>query len=215
MAVSVLSGGFNNTLIWGVQVNSGATGYDIITMASGLPVIVPTPTAALAEIAMNAILESNVARQEDGTCEITLTQNNDDEALQSFLEHFALPSSDSTGTVTEYTYEDGLKGGGDNATGRYVLIMNIGAVPAGATNTSKRKVTIAIGSISPTSGSYVQKSGETSNPTFVFKSIKSAYAYDLTPAMFPATAFKTVVGNTTLPKGSGAITKFLTKNQVV
>lgn len=215
MAMSVLSGGGNNALFWGIRANTGGTAYEIITMGSGSEVVVPSPTAALAEFVMNATLETKVDRDESGTIKVTLTQNGDTPELQTFLNNFAIPSSDSTGAVAEYTYEDGVTGGGTNATGRYVLAMIVGSVPANATNTSKRKVTIAIGSLAPTSGSFTQKSGETSNPTFEFNSIKALFSYDVVPAMFPTAYFQTPSENITIAKGDGGKITFMTKNQVV
>lgn len=146
---------------------AGRTDFYGVTETAGAYTVAASPTFSLTEIK-----ESKFDRQEDGTLKASFTQMEDSEALETFLETYAIPPADSTGQLAETYLENGDKRGGGSATGKMVL-----AVSYGATNdetTKKRKVTFAYGSISSTSGSWNQKYNESTDPSFEFVGAKNS-----------------------------------------
>ena len=156
MANKYLVGGAGLSEFYDVTYDSGTGAY----------VVGAAPVFSLTEI-----METKVDRQEDGTVKITYTQLEDSEALETFLNTYALPPADSTGQLEEKNLENGVKRGGGSATGKNVLVVTYGAANDEATK--KRKVTFAFGSIASTSGSWTQKYNESTDPTFDFVGAKN------------------------------------------
>lgn len=145
---------------------AGLTEFYEVTETAGAYTVAATPSFSLTEIK-----ESKFDRQEDGTLKASFTQMEDSEALETFLNAFALPPADSTGTLAPVNLENGAKRGGGSATGKMVLAVSYGATNDEATK--KRKVTFAFGSIAATSGSWSQKYNESTDPSFEFVGSKN------------------------------------------
>ena len=108
------------------------------------------------------IEQTQMARQDTGEWNGTLTQLQDDPLIYAFLQTYA-PVTESTGG-SEVTLEDGTKIGGTTATSTDLLMLSYG--PLINDGAEKRKLWAGIVKVAMTSGSYNQQHGEFSKPSF-------------------------------------------------
>lgn len=107
----------------------------------------------------------NITYTEEGTITSTITNLEDSEALETFLETYAHTGVvASTDDATTHTLEDGTVIGGSSAgiTGTPLLMVASGGLN---TSTDKRKVTCAVVTVNVTSGGWETSASEYNQPT--------------------------------------------------
>ena len=146
--------------------------------------------------------QTQIAFAADG---VTITPANEEDSseLTAFIEA-ALPPGTSTVAETARVRENGTSVGGGGATGGTQYILAVAGPVENKTGTN-RKIWAGVVTLDPASGSWLQKAGEPTAPTLVFKSVTPTTAHTLGFAKIDAI---TAVDGTTLlyEMGSGDVT---------
>ena len=209
----MIGGGNSLTDLFRVKVNTGGTDYEILQGLTGNTVATARANKALSLIELE---DTKPSFQEDGTVQISFDQHQDDQDLLDFLDAVNPPIVGASGGIAEKTLENGVKiGGGSSSSDSLVLLISYGAYSADGT---KLKVLVSLGHVKRTSGSYSQKYGDSSKPSFEFVGIKAQFDLEIAAGIFhsgagglvDATAIATELPK--LAKDAGFARKFCTKH---
>lgn len=188
-----------------IQLNTAGTAYEIL---DGSDVAVSAPTNSDKAYRNTLIGSSKPTFQEDGTVKVSWDQYDGGEDFNTFLNRFAVPATSAGSTLPDVELETGVTETGASATSKLVmLIMYLHQEKlSGAT---KRLALVAVGTISPTSGSFSTSGKDYSKPTMEFTSIKVKVACTVDKDLFD-TSVVTVGADKTIASGKGFLREFLT-----
>jgi hypothetical protein len=168
-----------------------------------------TAAAALTDRAfsLDLIEEAPPQYQDTGAINVTFNQFADDKALNDFLNAVAKPKATGSSRPERFT-QSGVKHGGSGSSD-YVLMVYYG----GADDTDGIKVTVAIGKLSPASGSHSDKYNEWTNPVVEFVGAVAPAELVIPAALFDSTIVDATNVATKIPKileGEGFVREFVT-----
>lgn len=168
--------------------------------------IATNPSTTHIATALQYIASTKLAFQDDGTLQVTFDQYEADEELFQFLDTVAKPTSG--GGLQEITLEDGTKIGGASAAGDPVLMVSYLHYDD-IQSPTKVFVLAAIGTISPTSGSFETSSDNLTKPSIEFRSTKARAAFTISAAMLQSGIVTT--SDQLIPATAAYIRKYLPK----
>lgn len=152
-----------------------------LTINDGLVFAEPVVAAAAnadKAFTLTEIVSSSPALQEDGTVKFTFEQYEDSEEMDDLLATVATPPPSATGALPPYKLENGTERSTASVNNNLVLIAYYGA-----NNGTKTKIWFAVGTISPTSGSYSTKADDWNKPSFEFVGTKISKSLTIASAL--------------------------------
>lgn len=188
-----------------IQKNTGGTDYEILDVSD---VAVSAPTNSDKAYRNTLIGSTKPAFQEDGTVKLSWNNYDGGEDFNTFINRFAVPASTAGATLPDVQLETGVLETGASATSKLVLMIAY-LHQEKLTSATKRYALVAIGTVSPTSGSFETSGTDYSKPTLEFTSIKAAVACTVDKDLFD-TAVVTVASNKSIALGKGFLREFLT-----
>lgn len=156
-----------------------------LTINDGLTFADPVAAAAAnadKAFTLSEIVGTSPAYQEDGTVKVTFDQYEDSEEMDALLDTVATPPPSATGALPTYKLENGTPRSTASANNNLVLLAYYGA-NSGAVNGNKTKMLLAVGTISPTSGSTSSKADDWNKPTFEFVGTKISKSLTIASAL--------------------------------
>lgn len=144
---------------------SGGRALYVFTATNGT-----TPTVGASAVYSNTDqIDTDVAFDDQGNATITVNQVQDDEALNTFIETYARPTSGSAGTPEDINWEDGSTtlGAASSGTLLYVIVKG-GLVTGTGTSVGKRMGFHMFGVAQKSSGSWNQSGNVYNKPTLSF-----------------------------------------------
>ncbi len=205
MANQKVAYGKNLVEFFAIQLNSGGTAYEILDSADAA---VATPTNSDKAYKNTLLVSSKPAFQEDGTVKMSFTNLDGGEDIVTFLNRFAVPASAASSSLPDLTFEDGVLDSGASSSSKLVLMISY-LHQEKLTSATKRLAVVAIGSISPTSGSFETSGTDYSKMSLEFSSIKAKVACLVDKDIFNTTVV-TVGADKTIAAGKGFLREFLT-----
>lgn len=139
--------------------------------------------------------------QDDGTVKISFENYEDTEGLNDFLNAYAVPAVTASGAKPDYKLENGTLRTQASVSGKQVLAIYYGSQTGSEAGTAgaKTKMCIAVGSLSPTSGSYSSKADDWNKPKLEFVGTKVprdiAIAAGLFDSNIVTTSLQTIAAN--------------------
>ena len=156
-----------------------------------------TVGAAPVHSLLTLVKNTSVQFQDNGGLVVDWTQYEDSEALDQFLDNYAVAQADAA-DVDSFVNEVGDVIEGDSlaaSSGQLLLANHYGAAKAG-----KRKGWATLCSLSKSSGSYGTEGKKMSQPTIKITAVKTLYACTLVMAKFEATLV-TAAADVVIPSG--------------
>lgn len=144
---------------------SGGRALYVFTATNGT-----TPTVGASAVYSNTDqIDTDVAFDDQGNATITVNQVQDDEALNTFIEGYARPTSGSAGTPEDINWEDGSTtlGAASSGTLLYVIVKG-GLVTGTGSSVGKRMGFHMFGVAQKSSGSWNQSGNVYNKPTLSF-----------------------------------------------
>lgn len=129
-----------------------------------------TPTVGATPVYSNTDqIDTDVTFGDDGVATITVNQVQDDEALNTFIESYARPTTGSAGTPEDIPWEDGTTTLGAAASGQLLYIQVKGGIVTGTgASVGKRMAFHMFGVAQKSSGSFNQSGNVYNKPTLSF-----------------------------------------------
>lgn len=205
MANQKVAYGKNLVDFFAIQLNTAGTAYEILDSSDA---VVATPTTSNKAYRNTLLVSTKPAFQEDGTVKMSWTNVDGGEDIITFLNRFAVPASAASSALPDLTFEDGVKDSGASSSSKLVLMISY-LHKDKLVSATKRLVVVAIGTISPTSGSFETSGTDYSKMTLEFSSIKAKVACTVDKDIFD-TAVVTVGADKSIAIDKGFLREFLT-----
>lgn len=189
----MLSGGYNSWRVF--RVHDTGSAYQI-QKADGSAV-----ADALTDTVFNftKMEDNKLTPKTDGSLEVDLTQYDDLEGFDTFLDAWATPVEGTSQKEVKF-----IDGSSSLSSGSTDCLLLIAAGPIDVTNNSKRKTRIVLLDINKDSGAEQYKDGEYIKPGVKATSRKAKYALTIPEILFDPVVWKTGsggIGAQTLPIG--------------
>jgi len=188
-----------------IQLNAGGTAYEILDSSDAA---VATPTVSNKAYRNTMLVSSKPAFQEDGTVKMSFTNHDGGEDIITFLNRFAVPATAASSPLPDITWETGVLDAGAAASAKLVLMISY-LHKEKLTSATKRLAVVAIGTISPTSGSFETSGTDYSKMSLEFSSIKAKVACLVDKDIYD-TAIVTVGADKSIAIDKGFLREFLT-----
>ncbi|MCX6146068.1 MAG: hypothetical protein NTW25_02295 [Candidatus Kapabacteria bacterium] len=188
-----------------IALNTGGTAYEIL---DGSDVAVSAPTTSNKAYRNTLIGSTKPAFQEDGTVKLSWNNYDGGEDFNTFLNRFAVPATSAGTTLPDVQLETGVLETGASATSKLVLAIAY-LHQEKLSSATKRMCVVAVGTVSPTSGSFETSGTDYSKPTLEFTSIKVKVACTVDKDIFDS-AVVTVGADKSIAISKGFLREFLT-----
>lgn len=159
-------------------------------------------TIGASKFVLNLIEDAKIDRQDNGTIKASFNQLEDSAELYTFIDEYAVQTAEGSKDVT---LENGKKITiGSASAGKMLLMVNYG----GKSPDGKIKTTFSAGTLDNGAGSFTQKYGDASSPSFGFTGIRNLAAITIPQANF-ATAIVAPTEDCVIPKEKSFLITFL------